>query len=84
MANPMEIVAAARHREQQRTGGQASAFLTLRDYFAGQALTGLCANSSMLVQLGAGLGLVVNAYKYADAMLAERDKRFAEDGGEDE
>lgn len=49
--------------------------MSLRDYFAGQALTGLCS-----LQDGTGLwqydakGAAESAYEVADAMLAERDK----------
>jgi hypothetical protein len=39
--------------------------MTLRDYFAGQALVGLC---------GTHEGVARNAYKIADAMLEEREK----------
>jgi len=46
--------------------------MTLRDWFAGQALAGECArtaSSEMFPQNAA-----VAAYKIADAMLAEREK----------
>ena len=45
--------------------------MSLRDYFAGQALAGLlaCPNTS-----GGEQAFSLNAYKYADAMLAERQK----------
>lgn len=42
-----------------------SAGMTLRDWFAGQALIGLIARSGVT-------GATDNAYKYADAMLARR------------
>lgn len=44
--------------------------MTLRDYFAAQALTGLLANPDG----GSSIGEVARcAYRYADAMLAARD-----------
>lgn len=55
--------------------GQAG--MSLRDYFAGQALTGLCAavddySPSRLLDME---GFAVDAYSMADAMLAERAKK---------
>ena len=46
--------------------------MSLRDYFAGQALAGLiaCPNTS-----GDEEPFACNAYKFADAMLTEREKR---------
>ena len=46
--------------------------MSLRDYFAGQALAGMiaCANTG-----GGGKYFAEYAYKYADAMLAERKKQ---------
>ena len=46
--------------------------MSLRDYFAGQALAGLiaCPNTS-----GDEKAFACNAYKFADAMLAEREKQ---------
>ena len=54
--------------------------MTLRDYFAGQALAGLCSNMDFIQNAGrnAGAGEDVNsiishsAYEFADAMLAAR------------
>ena len=48
--------------------------MSLRDYFAGQALAGLiaCPNTS-----GGEKDFARNAYKLADAMLAEREKERA-------
>lgn len=45
--------------------------MTLRDYFAGQALAGLLANPDYtgLIAVSAN-----DAYQFADAMLAEREK----------
>jgi hypothetical protein len=45
--------------------------MSLRDWFAGQALHGLCSDKefySMRIEL-----LALEAYKYADAMLAARE-----------
>lgn len=43
--------------------------MTLRDYLAGQALVGLCANPSNTDHAGT---MAERAYKHADAMLKER------------
>ena len=54
--------------------------MTLRDYFAGQALAGLTGNVEMLLaaedpRLGrkAELTIAASCYVYADAMLGARD-----------
>ncbi len=48
--------------------------MTLRDYFAGQALVGLLANTDCT--RGAGhLEIPTRAYQVADVMLAARDGR---------
>ena len=44
--------------------------LTVRDYFAGQALMGFCANPAEANPLETAQ----LSFKYADAMLTERDK----------
>lgn len=50
--------------------------MSLRDWFAGQAITGICDDS--LVRSGARVGTTRNAaedaYAIADAMIAERKK----------
>lgn len=46
--------------------------MTLRDYFAGQWLAGMGADSEMILKPE---GYAKWAYDIADAMLAERDKR---------
>ena len=43
--------------------------MTLRDYFAGQALAGLITQTGWMTSQ-----LVIAAYQTADAMLAEREK----------
>ena len=61
--------------------------MTLRDYFAGQALAGICGNGQLLKQMPATLAASKQfgpdlieaaycnmAYKFADAMLAGRSK----------
>ena len=48
--------------------------MSLRDYFAGQALNSLCAVVSPEDGLCVGL-IVKDCYEIADAMLAEREKR---------
>jgi hypothetical protein len=50
-----------------RTGYRQDEGMTLRDWFAGQALAGMLARGNMLAVSGAEA-----AYQYADAMLAER------------
>ncbi len=55
-------------------------FMNLRDYFAGQAIAGLCAaiadySASRLIDETA---FAADAYAIADAMMAER-KKHAED-----
>lgn len=47
--------------------------MTLRDYFAGQALQGLIARSSGIRVADADV-MAHGCYAYADAMLEERDK----------
>lgn len=44
--------------------------MSLRDYFAGQALVGLLASSDQVVHVD----VAQTCYVYADAMLKERDK----------
>jgi len=46
--------------------------MSLRDYFAGQALVGILAGSPD-VHVGSDLA-AANAYNYADKMLAHRDE----------
>lgn len=47
--------------------------ITLRDWFAGQALTGICANPGTQGELPVVAGLAAKAaYQVADAMLAAR------------
>jgi hypothetical protein len=47
--------------------------MSLRDYFAGQALTGLCVNRLWKDDDDAEQ-VVTHSYRIADAMLAEREK----------
>lgn len=51
-----------------RTGETYHPGMTLRDYFAGQAIIGICVNS------GVKYFKAETAYKIADAMLEEREK----------
>jgi hypothetical protein len=46
--------------------------MTLRDWFAGQALAGLCAHPNVLKIEGVSIQAV--AYELADFMLKEREK----------
>ncbi len=48
--------------------------MSLRDYFAGQALIGLIARADLDGQPLAHLALARDAYTTADAVLAERGK----------
>lgn len=48
--------------------------LTLRDWFAGQALVGLAREISGDITVHRRNGMVSDAYELADAMLAERSK----------
>lgn len=47
--------------------------MTLRDYFAGQALAGICANTHENSPAGDWATSAEHAYAAADAMLAARD-----------
>lgn len=48
--------------------------MTLRDYFASQALSGLCVVESWSDLQGHGALVASICYELADAMLAEREK----------
>jgi len=48
--------------------------MSLRDYFAGQALAGLCANTNSNPDSKNALAFAKDAFALADAMLAEREK----------
>jgi hypothetical protein len=52
------------------SNGEGSAGMTLRDYFAGQALAGLASLVPPCAKEQA-----YRAYEYADALLAEREKQ---------
>ena len=58
--------------------------MSLRDYFAGQALAGLCADTDntfaedVATGIRGGKFVVGAAYKLADAMLAEQEKSYAD------
>lgn len=56
---------------RERTWGDPG--MTLRDWFAGQALSGLLSDSELTADKGAALIPSV-AYAFADRMLAERSK----------
>lgn len=55
--------------------------MTLRDYFAGQALIGFCANTDLvkIMEQGNSGNSIENVaeftYKYADAMLKQREEQ---------
>lgn len=55
--------------------------MTLRDYFAAKAMQGLCAlpqtrhaDDAETTEISWGKSIAIDAYKFADAMLAERMK----------
>ena len=48
--------------------------MTLRDYFAGQALAGMMANSAEVVYYKPPSDVANVCYQFADAMIAERAK----------
>jgi hypothetical protein len=48
--------------------------MSIRDYFAGQALAGLCANTSLDVIKEKAKAFAIHSYVFADAMLEEREK----------
>lgn len=52
--------------------------MTLRDYFAAAALQGLCATLPDMIDPKPS-EVVKDAYQFADAMIAERNKRDAQD-----
>ena len=53
-------------------GGYCTPGMSLRDWFAGQALAGMLANEHLYCQPAAD-----DAYKFADAMLAAREPSTA-------
>lgn len=48
--------------------------MTLRDYFAGQALQGMMANQSLVDNFSSHPSMAKEAFVLADAMLATREK----------
>lgn len=48
--------------------------MTLRDYFAAAALTGMAGNANPAFEGVSIANQARDAYRYADAMLAEREK----------
>jgi len=51
--------------------------MTLRDWFAGQALAGVCGSPELMATINPGGGdraIAQACWQMADAMLAERDK----------
>ena len=48
--------------------------MTLRDYFAAQALAAICSDMHLVAKIGSAEGVASRAYNVADAMLEERDK----------
>ena len=60
--------------EKMETLTQAESGMTLRDWFAGQALAGLIANEAIVKATSNPAERAEAAYKAADAMLQERNK----------
>ena len=77
-AFPIEIRALA-PGEPHQPGAMVAQFpgMTLRDWFAGQALVGLMSNSihDHCPLFGSGEPFARDAYIVADAMLAERERK---------
>lgn len=71
--------------DEVRANKATAAGVPLRDYFAGQALTGILATPSSLSEIGGrvGNGMTIQdahallAYQHADAMLAARNASVA-------
>ncbi len=59
---------------ERSDGGYDRPGMTLRDWFAGQALAGLTANERGILDEKDAANLAPGCYKLADAMLAERDR----------
>jgi hypothetical protein len=59
------------HKDGRHRGGESG--MTLRDYFAGQALAGYVANENSWTVTCAKSA--EDAYNYADAMLAARESK---------
>ena len=49
--------------------------MTLRDWFAGQALSGYCANESAYTRYLKPEEIALDCWNLADAMIAEREKK---------
>lgn len=65
------------------TGGPAQGGMTMLDYFAGKALEGMLASGKEMQWMNKGYkqsALTTAVYDMAEAMLAERNKRFTPDG----
>lgn len=67
--------------QSMSTDTQPQEGMTLRDYFAAKAMQGLCAlpqtrhaNDAETTEISWGKSIAIDAYKFADAMLAERMK----------
>lgn len=56
------------------TGTQPYSGMTLRNYFAGQAIAGMVANDENYIYDSSARKRVYEAYFLVDAMLVERDK----------
>ena len=56
------------------TEGAGYSGMTIRDYFAGQALTGILASYADINNICGATECAIEAYNRADAMLREREK----------
>ena len=64
-----------RYSAFEATGGPAHGGVTVLDWFAGKALTGILHDAEVFWE-----GAATLAYQYAEAMLKERAKRHAPEG----
>lgn len=83
MKNPYAFPSVEEHYyDEVKTGSTFYPGMSLRDYFAGHAATGILSNSETLIQLARKYGddtspaiIATASYTIADAMLTEREKK---------
>ena len=64
------------YRDEDGEGGfDQYSGISMRDWFAGQALNGIIAHPGMEPDDASKKGCAMLAYEYADAMIAERNKQ---------
>lgn len=69
-----ETIIGSRLEETEQKVLRSKEGMTLRDYFAGQALTGYLASSNLSLN-ALNESIVKNCYAIADVMLAERERK---------